>query len=118
MKYQVARESDKQKVISIITGLNLESPKEIDIHEYHKVRTKEQNDKVHVMIREIALKLGYTPDEMKGIILFALGYYHEIQGKERTLMIFTPTHKMKVAELTGLIDQIYVWGSEKGIYLE
>ncbi len=119
MIYLIRTPNDKSKVCAVISGLNLEGElKQVEITNYRKNRSGEQNKKWHAMVRDIAKELGYTPIEMKTIIKYALGYYHEIQGKSGILMVFVETSKMKVDELITLIDQTYFWASEKGIYLE
>ena len=114
----VKTEQDKQRVIAMVNSWKLEKPMEITAREYKRVRTLEQNNKFHALIRDLSVLMGYTPEEMKSIVLYALGYYHEIQGKQRSIMVFDETHKMKVDELSTLIEQTLMWAAEKGFYLE
>ena len=95
-----------------------ETPIEVIVRPYKSKRSLEQNALWHTMVGELAQKMGYTPIEMKGILKYALGYYHEIQGKQRKIMIFDETSKMSVEQLTTLIDQTYQWASEKGVVLK
>lgn len=118
--HRINSEQDKVNVCSIIQGINLEAKEtmQVTIDEYKCKRTIEQNNLWHRQVRELARVMNYTPAEMKSIVKYALGYYHEIEGKKNKVMVFDETSGMNVEQLSTLIEQTYTWAAEKGVYLE
>ena len=88
---------------------------EVIIQEYKSKRSLEANAYYHVVIRDIAKHIGYSPAEVKTITKYALGYFHTIQGKETELMVFDETSKMNVEDMGILIEETLHWGADKGV---
>ena len=110
-------DSSAGDVYAALQSVPWENTHEIIIREHEKSRSLEQNALWHRMIGILAKQMGYTPLEMKCIVKYALGYYHSVQGKTDTLIIYDETHKMKVPDLITLIDQTIIWAGEKGSVL-
>ena len=111
------KEDNAKEVYALLQSVPWDGEHQIVIKDYIRKRSKEQNSLWHVMVGQLAQIMKYTPSEMKCIVKFSLGYYHEIQGKEDTLIIYDDTHKMSVEQLTDLIEQTYQWAAEKGVVL-
>lgn len=90
---------------------------EVVVRKHKEKRTLDQNAKWHSMVREISSHMNYTPEEMKCIVKYALGYYHPIKGKVETILVYDETHNMSVEQLSELIEQTYEWAASKGVVL-
>ena len=95
--------------------VNAEKPIEVLIRPYKKKRSLEANAYYHVVIKDIAKHIGYSPEETKAITKFALGFCHTIQGREDTLVIYDETSKFSIEEMGDIVTQTVQWGIEKGV---
>ena len=117
MKFIIRDTDILQRVYAAIAQIPINSEKviEVIIQPHQTKRSLESNAYYHVVIRDIAKHLGYTPAEVKTITKYALGYFHEIKGKEATLMVFDETSKMSVEDMGVIITQTCDWGISKGV---
>ena len=123
MKYTLTKEEDKQRVIAVITGLNLEHPKQVEVGEFVPKHNREQEKLWHAMLGDIAKafmdkNLGYTQADVKSIVKYKLGLYKELTGKNGTIISYEATHGRSKTFYTDLIESTYVLASEWNIYLE
>ena len=88
---------------------------EVIIQEYKSKRSLEANAYWHSCLRDIAKHTGHTAAEAKVIVKFKLGLYHTIEGKHDTLLVYHETSKMKVDDMSDVIEQTLQLGAEWGV---
>jgi len=113
MKYRLR--DNLGDILSSIAQSPSDGSMEVIIQEYKSSRSLEANAYYHVVIKDIAKHIGYTPEEVKTITKYALGFYHTIQGKEQELMVFDATSKMNVEDMGNIIELTVQWGLDKGV---
>jgi hypothetical protein len=95
-------------------GPKWEKPQLIRISKYKPPRSLPQNSMLHAMIRELALEIGYSEDELKDYFKSAFGPKKsvEVMGDERLIPMSTTEYNK--SQMTDLIFQVERVGAEMG----
>lgn len=123
MKYELKKSYDQQKALEYLHKL-IESESKCEVKKIHPKRSVSQNSYLHVLFTLWGNEWGYTIDEAKREVKYALGYtYRKIAHKEKVMDIgnaeqYRKTSDMDSKELTIFIEKFRDWSAQTcGLYL-
>ena len=98
------------------TSDNLQEGTEYHLELAKETRSIQQNKYIHKVFNLISDKTGYTPFEVKTIILFELGHTQIVTSKKtgKEYEALKPTSDLNKKEFSELTEQIIQWCNEKG----
>jgi len=113
MKYNTQIATEAERLRKRVDWLIVKG-KSVDIKEWRKSRSLDQNAYFHVIAKIWGDELGYTLEESKTLIKRELGYYYEKNGQK----FLESTVNMDTKRMAELTDKFRAWSSaEFGIYL-
>ena len=89
-------------------------PYTVTIKRFIRPRTLDQNAKLHAMIRELALHVGHTPEEVKEFIKAELGPVKTIKIGDASKTIPQGSSEWDVEICSYVIEELYRIGAEVG----
>lgn len=83
-------------------------------------RGTQMNKYLHVCLGILGKELGYTMDEIKTVMKYHFGYYHELASEKtgETIIVYDETSKMNSKQCSEFIEQIIRFAAEQGINIE
>ncbi len=110
------------RCVEHIRGLPLEPLMQVRIDPHKENRSLEQNSHLHAAITDVAKQVCWhgkwlSVDDWKVIFSAALHKQAAVPNLDGSgfVVLGKPTSKMKVGEMSDLIDLIYAFGNEKGV---
>ena len=98
------------------------------------LKKREQEEKYHAMIKDIALQSDYAErrwveDDMKRLLVDEFAYEMRLAGTPlrhdsrvvpsenglRIIQLGVPTSKFRISEAAAFIDFLYAWGAERDV---
>jgi hypothetical protein len=96
-------------------------PMEVRLGQYHDTRSAAQNARMWVMLDDVARQVVWhgqrlTADEWKDVFTASLKAQRAVPGLDGGFVVIgARTSKMKVAEMTALMDLMEAFGAERGV---
>lgn len=120
--YLLRTESDRLRLLSAISSLNMEKPKKVSITD--EDRTAEQNAKLHAMLTDISRQVEHVGKKWNVLIwkrLCTASWLREIGENAQMIpaldgngfdIIYEKTSKLGVKKCASLIEWITAFGAE------
>ena len=119
MKFDTSITKDLLKARAYLDNLS-KSGSKVELKKIHPKRSTSQNSYLHVLFTLWGNEYGYSVDETKYNVKYALGYYDQELIKEGLLGVvsYHSTSKMDSKELTTFIEKFRDWSASTcGLYL-